>query len=181
MPGEHSYHNAEVVIGDVKKPLAGPDEYETAPSREDLPKDAPWPKTCACGYVFTTRIRYSKTNVGSYSKDIWQVNDDRYFARSSGPGVTPDADAERWARIRALPPGAMFRAYWLERNYAGPDGMSLAVICPCNESFAMDMPATDGGGRWTRTGTPPKITLSPSINLVGHWHGWLRDGVLVDA
>lgn len=31
---------------------------------------------------------------------------------------------------------------------------------------------------WTVTGTPPKITVVPSINMVGKWHGFLTDGVL---
>lgn len=34
--------------------------------------------------------------------------------------------------------------------------------------------------QWTRTGDPPKITANPSINYVGFYHGWLRDGVLSD-
>jgi len=32
---------------------------------------------------------------------------------------------------------------------------------------------------WLRTGdTFETLTLSPSIHCVGHWHGWLRNGVL---
>jgi hypothetical protein len=32
---------------------------------------------------------------------------------------------------------------------------------------------------WDLTGTSfDNITLSPSIHQVGHWHGWLRNGVL---
>ena len=30
---------------------------------------------------------------------------------------------------------------------------------------------------WELSGTPDAPTLSPSINHVGCWHGWLRDGV----
>lgn len=33
---------------------------------------------------------------------------------------------------------------------------------------------------WTVTGAPPHITCAPSINAIGDWHGWLRDGVLSD-
>jgi hypothetical protein len=33
---------------------------------------------------------------------------------------------------------------------------------------------------WTVTGEPPRITVQPSINAVGDYHGWLIDGVLRD-
>ena len=29
--------------------------------------------------------------------------------------------------------------------------------------------------RWN--GATEKPTLHPSINMLGHWHGWLREGV----
>jgi len=32
---------------------------------------------------------------------------------------------------------------------------------------------------WTRSGEDfATLTLSPSIHAVGHWHGWLKNGVL---
>lgn len=35
---------------------------------------------------------------------------------------------------------------------------------------------------WGVTGeTFETLTLTPSIHAVGHWHGWLRDGVLVSC
>jgi hypothetical protein len=34
--------------------------------------------------------------------------------------------------------------------------------------------------QWTRIGEPPMVTASPSINHVGQYHGWLRNGVLTD-
>jgi len=36
------------------------------------------------------------------------------------------------------------------------------------------------GDGWIVTGREPLITLSPSINIVGSYHGWLRDGVISD-
>ena len=40
------------------------------------------------------------------------------------------------------------------------------------------------GGRqvpaWTRTGEAPNVTVTPSINNVGRYHGWLTNGVLTD-
>lgn len=40
-----------------------------------------------------------------------------------------------------------------------------------------DNPTGEG---WQVTGEPPKVTVQPSINLVGVYHGWLHDGVLSD-
>ena len=38
---------------------------------------------------------------------------------------------------------------------------------------------------WDVSGTPPKITVSPSIKIMSHdgdeWHGYIRDGELVEA
>ena len=33
---------------------------------------------------------------------------------------------------------------------------------------------------WTVTGAPPKITVHPSINMVGRYHGFLQNGVIGD-
>lgn len=35
--------------------------------------------------------------------------------------------------------------------------------------------------RWDLSGSPSAPTLKPSINTRGHWHGWVRDGRLVEA
>lgn len=37
------------------------------------------------------------------------------------------------------------------------------------------------GAQWQLSGTHAKPTLSPSLNWVGMWHGWLRDGQLVSC
>ena len=34
---------------------------------------------------------------------------------------------------------------------------------------------------WKWDGNKDKPTLTPSINIIGVWHGWLRDGKLVTA
>jgi len=38
-----------------------------------------------------------------------------------------------------------------------------------------------GPSGWQVSGELPRLTVSPSIHVVGVWHGWLRDGVLVPA
>lgn len=35
-------------------------------------------------------------------------------------------------------------------------------------------------GGWTVSGEPPFITMSPSINIVGSYHGFLQNGILSD-
>ena len=47
--------------------------------------------------------------------------------------------------------------------------------------FCVDQQASqshDGSG-WVVTGVPPNITLSPSINVIDIWHGWIRNGEIV--
>ena len=34
---------------------------------------------------------------------------------------------------------------------------------------------------WQWDGNKEAPTLSPSINVIGVWHGWLKNGTLVDA
>lgn len=179
MAGDHSYHDTSVIVGDVEKPVVGVGEYEQSPRASEY-KDAAWPATCACGYEWPTRPIYSIENVGAHADLIEQVNDSRYYSRSAGPGIPPDEGLERWPyrHGQGMPAGTMIRTWWLEPNHVGPDGMSIGVVLPAPSGmmFPMDYPSSDGG--WTRTGVPPKITLSPSINHVDVWHGWLRDGVL---
>ena len=68
---------------------------------------------------------------------------------------------------RDLPPGAcrMGDKDWYVRM---PDG----------EDFSPTL--NYGGERWSMVGTPPAISVSPSINCVGSYHGVIRDGVLSD-
>jgi hypothetical protein len=89
-------------------------------------------------------------------------------------GLFPLADGRR-VETHDLPPGAMWRCDchselgWLVMlpNGAGP-WCTLAT-------------AGGTGNRWTVTGDPPKITVKPSINDVGLWHGWITEGVMTPA
>jgi hypothetical protein len=58
----------------------------------------------------------------------------------------------------------------------------LFVCLPNGDHFCVDSQVSeprDGHG-WEVTGEPPHITVSPSINAVGGYHGWLQNGVLSD-
>lgn len=58
-----------------------------------------------------------------------------------------------------------------------PSGFPFCVDSPYSGS--MDASPAERHG-WTVTGEAPKITLSPSINEEGYYHGWLINGVLSD-
>ena len=45
--------------------------------------------------------------------------------------------------------------------------------------FCVDSKASDQDAKgWTVTGEPPNITVDPSINIEGYWHGWIKNGVI---
>jgi len=58
----------------------------------------------------------------------------------------------------------------------------LQVMTPAG-LVCLDCPETDPPyGHWERTGEPPNVTATPSLNVnegnPGAWHGWLRSGEL---
>ncbi len=85
--------------------------------------------------------------------------------------------------LRGAPAGAMWLApwysewgsqFWKERG----GGPHLIVKTPGGE-WDVDSEASNGPG-WQRSGEPPNVTATPSI-LCNQYHGWLREGKLVDA
>jgi hypothetical protein len=160
MPGEHGYHNACTPIGRLRRKPTAPRGYEKLPP--PVPKyegDDRWPKRCACGRRFR-------------KADHWQVWTERIWR--------PVADGRRFT-LRTAPVGAMYDAGWLPDGYRGLDGAALTVALPPEggwDVWHIDGPSSSGG-RWERTGTPPKVTARPSI-LTPRYHGWLTDGVLSD-
>lgn len=156
-----SYCNACAPFGD--HPIRWSKEHDGClESYEDLGPahdDPRWPKTCeACARSFDP-------------EDQWQVSQEIIYRR-----VVTGAEFQ----LRDAPPGAMWDAgyHWDK----GPDGISLAVALPPAGGFdhwLVDGPSK-GGGRWTRSGTVPKVTANPSI-LTPRYHGWLRDGKLVEC
>lgn len=122
--------------------------------------DERWPKKCdRCGYVFQEH-------------DAWQVFVDRIYKRS-------DTGAE--IVLREAGPGAMWDAFWMPDQWKGPDGMCVAVKLPGGHVWMIDGPSQQNKnpGAWTRSGTVPKLTASPSILVPDLYHGWLKEGVLV--
>lgn len=129
--------------------------------QEGPPRDDPrWPTECdRCGYKFL-------------ETDHWQVFTDAIYRNS---------ETGQEFFMRELPVGAMYNSHWLPDHHKGPDGMALTVVLPDRTPWVIDGSAYDNGRAipkaWTRTGTIPNISVTPSI-LTPRYHGWLKAGVL---
>lgn len=62
--------------------------------------------------------------------------------------------------------------------------LPMVVFMPGGRYLCIDSRFTnrDGyyGDGWRVTGDPPRVTLRPSVNLVGDYHGYITDGVISD-
>lgn len=162
-PGSMTYHNAEVVT-DPELPAVIHPPVGRMPDAEEM-EDARWPKICACGYAF-------------HPEDHWQVNLDALY------GGAPDGNRYR---LRDLPPGAIWRADWLEQihdnPYADPFGRAWALMMPCGIEWMIyghsSGDAGQKGPKWDVRGTVPNITVRPSINLMGRYHGFVENGIVL--
>jgi hypothetical protein len=166
-PLNDGYHNAEVRIEDV--PWTGGEQCHGY-GGASFPKDDPrWPTVCGCGQLFTPSA-YRQHNV------------DRIFAGVRN-GQTVEGVHGNIGPV--LPPGATWLLKpdeWQYKHYKcqpGPDGLAVAVRLPAGLVWAVDGEGTNGC-RWTRTGTPPEITMSPSINFTGSYHGWVQNGYVTE-
>ena len=127
-------------------------------ARRTVAKEDPrWPTRCSCGFEFRT-------------DDPRQECRSRMYARS---------DTGELTTVDAAPAGALYDARFLHHTEYQRNGeMSLICKTPGGEWY-VDGPAANGPG-WSRTGTPPDITVTPSIGIGNpqRMHGWLRDGWL---
>lgn len=157
--GRLGYHNASQVIGAVNYPHSDFD----GEGRLDHPRDDErWPKKCEhCSYEFS-------------DSDMWQHFTLRLYRR--------DDHVTLVTTLSAAPVGSMWYADWYP--WKGPDGHCLVVKTPAGD-WIVDGPSyTDGkesGPPWSRTGAPPNVTANPSIHFPGKYHGWLRDGLLIEC
>lgn len=158
-PGSAGGHDALALIGDIP-------ESEAGAAGDNWPRDDPrWPSICdaACAYRFAP-------------DDEWQRNDIPIYRRPDGTEVL---NWGPWSR--EVPPGTMIRIPWYDR--LAPDrGEAWQVWLPDGGTWITTQ-AASGGGYWQVIGTPPLITVSPSIfhNAPHGWHGFIRNGELVPA
>ena len=100
-----------------------------------------------------------------------------YVVERYGPMFKRDGVAVAW---QDLPPGAC----WMDEG-------ELFIKLPLNDEFPVDRGRiinesraergkSDRLPQWTWTGTLPRITVTPSVNCIGRYHGWIRDGVVTD-
>ncbi len=151
------YHNAFAFIGTAPITISPSGTWHAA--GEMPPRDDPrWPEVCVCGYRFQ-------------DDDSWQLARHRIYTTESGEQIT----------LSEARPGMLWDADWyldFDDPWAGPDGRCLMCRLPDRTEWCIDGPSRTGG-RWTREGEPPLLTVRPSIASSGY-HGWLSDGVLSD-
>ncbi len=71
---------------------------------------------------------------------------------------------------------------WHEPELDGERGECWAIVLPNGRVWRTTISGSDG--YWDVSGTPPGITVSPSINDTdprGGWHGFIRNGELAGA
>jgi len=158
------YHEGITVLGEVQRPSdLIPDATGRAMNHHPAypETDERWPTECACGYRFTPDDHYQHNLVKLY--------------QAEGPPYT-----DQLFTMNEAPVGAMWDAYWYSSS--GPDGLCIFVRTPAGD-WGIDLKSEDGKG-WTRTGTPPGLTVTPSILIKTKnvtYHGWLRGGHLVEC
>jgi hypothetical protein len=79
--------------------------------------------------------------------------------------------------------GAMsWRSHEMSRDYdVEPRPLPHLSVMTSAGLVCLDCPSSDPPhSYWRWTGVPPKITVTPSLNVSrGEWHGWLVAGQLV--
>lgn len=177
-PGKMSYHDAMVPFGICTERLEGNHFEIVNPPALPAHDDPRWPQFCECGYVFQ-------------EKDAWQLFDTSIYRRTDTGETFP---------LRDAPVGAIWDAFWLhDSTLCGADGKALICRLPGNHDWHIDGPCSncpwqndrDASHKcWVRHGEPPNITVDKngdtcpagggSIQAPG-WHGFLRNGELVNA
>lgn len=128
-------------------------------------------------------LTYAGTRIRPELGPIAVYRDDSGREFHLGNSAVVDQDD---ANVPPAPIGAMWDCDWFHgchessgmRYDRNPDGMVLCVRTPHGD-WLIDGPS-GSGGKWERTGVAPNITVTPSI-LQPTYHGWLRDGYLVEC
>ncbi|HEY6330714.1 MAG TPA: hypothetical protein VI756_15365, partial [Blastocatellia bacterium] len=157
--------------------------YHVEAPIEEWDDDPRWPTVYPCGRLVT-------------SNDVRQLFSERLYRRSDTGDLIEG--------LNNAPPGAMWDAWWHRREdlpgaLVGADGISLTVMCPDGHEWFVDAQCSNctmpddfyqlHHHCWVRHGTVPNITVDKAgatcragagSIATGHWHGFLRNGELVD-
>lgn len=135
-----------------------------------------FPTHCSCGYEFTKDNTWQIFTIGQY--------------------ISKDRPGELFS-IRTPPAGAIWRATWYEdiKSMCGIDGKSYIVETPAGPwhidgtASNCDLPDVDHKC-WCRHGEAPNFTIDKNgvtcsagagSILIRGYHGFLRDGYLIDC
>lgn len=126
--------------------------------------------------VMVTKIRLSKPQRAESGKGVCQR---AVYTIPDGAGGTRDVQYDE------LPVGACWHTDQLparatEKRFNGPErsntGPSLCVVLPGRNTWYLHHPGTNGF-LWEVTGNPPShLSATPSINIVGQYHGYVGAG-----
>lgn len=113
-------------------------------------------------------------------------------APGEGPGETPWKNlrvGDMWIapHLLARPEGHLYRPaskYFARNSHRPPLIVALPAPGGGRVDWCVDGPAWKGGqpygDGWDVSGEPPLITVAPSINIVGVYHGYIQNGVITD-
>lgn len=168
--GKDYGHDASVVIAEQIEEPGG-----RHLGRTGFENDPRWPVKCAsCDYLFDNDERFGMG-------DPWQVNYETLYKGA--------LDGKLYV-LRENPPGATWTCDWFpdegpNGHWSGPDGKVWAVMLPGGlEWIIYSHSVQDANGKrvegpkWNVQGTPPVITVQPSIDAKGRYHGHIADGII---
>ncbi len=103
------------------------------------------------------------------------------FMRYEPPVLSPDGDGRAMRRARFYEVATLAEAQGLEFTIPPPIvGQSRFIVWFADCGIPDD--AYPQGYRWPVTGTGfHDLTLTPSILIPGHWHGFIRSGEVTSA
>jgi len=100
------------------------------------------------------------------------LSPEEYIAkRNAGTLAIGDAWFAPWYRGSV---STWYEAKWSEKREP------IVVCMPGNVYFCIDSECGADRSGWEVTGEPPNLTVYPSINHYGIYHGWIRNGVITD-